>query len=665
MRFGPYEVLDELGRGGMGRVFRARHLPTGVVRALKTLDGSPDLETLERFRREGETLARAGGAGVVSIHEAGLEGRTVWFAMELMPGGSLRARLKAEERVPWREAVAIVHEVATALGRLHALGLVHRDLKPDNILFDEEGRARLADFGCVRDLTATRLTQTGTVVGTPTYMAPEQLDGRPADARSDVYGLGVVLYELVTGRRPYAQRGIRDLLEATLRGAYPRPGELVPVPAALDALIAATLAPDPGRRPAEARALAAALERLLEGGDGSTTAVSKERSRLPLVLAVAVGLSLAFAGSAALVLATRGPGGSAARPPGRGEVPGVPAVTPVPPSPDTATATVESARACAERFVAHFEEMGRNELVGVKVGVPRALATELARACTPLDDAQLAAVLAPLTSMARAWTFDRHGPPPRSPGISAAWPPLAEAVSLLARRPLLLEAIVLSFDVPHLDATCGKPLHDWADRRDAMARRVADRDPLVAALLVRDAWLHSSSFGVCPRGHGRTGIAAIESALASAEPARRAEADRESAANLKVELLVSITLLEAREHMNDAVLRHSREGLLRTLEGDPVDEGRATYFASQIVQAAIALGTTALDPELAAAFARRDVAFEAQCLRAHLARSAGDEAAVKAALAEAERLLPTRAGLNQKRSERILQQVGGKVPPPR
>src|SRR5947209_427586 len=124
---GPYVLEGELGRGGMGCVYRARHGPTGAVRAVKLLDALPDPTSQDRFRREIEALARVGGKGVVTIHESGVEGGRSFFAMELMAGGSLRARLAARGKLPWAEAAAIVRTLAATLERCHALSVIHRD----------------------------------------------------------------------------------------------------------------------------------------------------------------------------------------------------------------------------------------------------------------------------------------------------------------------------------------------------------------------------------------------------------------------------------------------------------------------------------------------------------------------------------------------------------
>src|SRR5579872_1862555 len=147
---GPYDLEDVLGR-------RA----TGTLRAVKVLDGPASGEAIERFRREAEALARVAGKGVVTVHETGLADGRAWYAMDLLPGGSLRDRLTERGRYPWREAALLVASLARTLERCHAAGIVHRDMKPENVLFDEQGNARIADFGLARDLRAATLTATG------------------------------------------------------------------------------------------------------------------------------------------------------------------------------------------------------------------------------------------------------------------------------------------------------------------------------------------------------------------------------------------------------------------------------------------------------------------------------------------------------------------------
>jgi hypothetical protein len=287
---GSYDLEAELGRGAFGRVFRARHRPTGAVRALKVVDGVPDRDTFARFEREAETLARIGGEGVVPVHEAGLEQGRHYFVMGLMPGGSLRGRLRERGSLEWREAAGIVLALARALARCHAAGIVHRDVKPENVLFDDEGRPRLADFGLVRDLHATTLTETGVAIGTPTYMAPEQLDGARVDGRADVYALGVLLHELVAGTPPFRETTSTFALLREKQGLK-RPAVGHGAPAALDDLVDRALAPKPEARIRGAAELARDLEALLSGKPVTARSRSPGLALAALVVLVAVGVT--------------------------------------------------------------------------------------------------------------------------------------------------------------------------------------------------------------------------------------------------------------------------------------------------------------------------------------------------------------------------------------
>ena len=261
---GPFELEEELGRGGSGRVFRARHRATGKLCAVKVLDAGADAESLARFAREVQVLARAGSDGVVPVLESGRDpsGR-VFYAMELMPGGSLRERLLRRGPYPWRQAAAIVASLGRTLDRCHRLGMVHRDVKPANVLFDIEDRPRLADFGCARDLAGAALTQSGTSLGTPAYMAPEQLEGQAADPRADVYALGVVLFELVKGERPYAGVTWNELLNSAQSGSRAALSDQGTVPKQLDAIVAKALRARPEARHGSAGQVAQELEALL------------------------------------------------------------------------------------------------------------------------------------------------------------------------------------------------------------------------------------------------------------------------------------------------------------------------------------------------------------------------------------------------------------------
>jgi hypothetical protein len=294
---GPYEILGELGRGGMGTVFRARHAPTGALRAVKVMNGVPDPVSIERFRREARALAKLDGRGVVTVHEMGVEGRSAYFVMDIMPGGSLRARLRAAGRLGWREAASLVAKLARTLARSHGLGLVHRDVKPDNVLFDELGEPRLADWGCVRDLGASVLTVSGASPGTTAYMAPEQHRGEKAGPAADVFALGVLLHELLTGVHPYPGAPLKAFQAALASDRVPA-SRLAATPGELDATIDHALAPDPARR-ASADELAQELEAIVKGARRRSGLRS---AAVPASIAAAI---VAAVGAGAWVATTR------------------------------------------------------------------------------------------------------------------------------------------------------------------------------------------------------------------------------------------------------------------------------------------------------------------------------------------------------------------------
>jgi hypothetical protein len=336
---GAYELLDELGRGGMGRVLRARHRATGALRAVKVIAGYVDAEALERLRREGEALARVGGDGVVPVHEAGVEKGRAFLVLGLMPGGSLRDRLRARTRLDWREASALVVTVARALARCHAVGLVHRDLKPDNVLFDDEGRPRLADFGCVRDLGAASLTGTGETLGTLAYMAPEQVDGARPTPKVDVYALGVLLHELIAGRVPFDGSPVQVMREK-LAPTRPRArlAALAGAPAALDVLVDRALAVDPTARP-DAAGLADDLDAIREGRGRASVRAAWPVALLGAVVSVVLTI-------AAVLVWSRPEADPALPPPAVVQAPPVEVSTRPPPSePERRRTLREAARA--------------------------------------------------------------------------------------------------------------------------------------------------------------------------------------------------------------------------------------------------------------------------------------------------------------------------------
>jgi len=260
-----YTILRELGHGGMATVYLADDRRHGRQVAVKVL--RPELGAMlgpDRFTREIRMAAALNHPHILPLHDSGEAGGRLYYVMPYVRGGSLRQRLAAEPQLPVDEAVRLVRQVASALAHAHAHGLIHRDIKPENILL-HEGEAMVTDFGIALAADTDpgeRLTQTGLMVGTPDYMSPEQAAGeRALDARTDVYSLGCVLYELLTGEPPHAAATPRSVIARRFSEAPPRVRHVRPaVPASVDDAIAVALALDPVDRFPSAAALGDALD---------------------------------------------------------------------------------------------------------------------------------------------------------------------------------------------------------------------------------------------------------------------------------------------------------------------------------------------------------------------------------------------------------------------
>ncbi|HEX5580075.1 MAG TPA: serine/threonine-protein kinase, partial [Gemmatimonadaceae bacterium] len=200
-----YRILRRLGSGGMAHVYYAVHERLERPLVVKVLHRTlaSEMEMRERFRREAEAAARMVHPHICSILDYGEVGDSVYIVMPYLAGGSLADRISAERTVPVPAAAAITAQVALALDFAHRRGVVHRDVKPDNILFDEDGNAVVTDFGIATARFHSRLTAHGRAMGTPHYMSPEQAMGKLVDGRSDIYGLGIVLYEMLVGFPPF------------------------------------------------------------------------------------------------------------------------------------------------------------------------------------------------------------------------------------------------------------------------------------------------------------------------------------------------------------------------------------------------------------------------------------------------------------------------------
>ncbi len=323
-RLGPYEIVAPLGAGGMGEVYRARDSRLGREVAVKVLPESvsrnPELRA--RFEREAKTVSSLNHPHICVLHDVGREGDTDFLVMELVEGETLAQRL-SRGALPLPEVVRLGGQIADALDRAHRAGVVHRDLKPGNVMVTKSG-VKLMDFGLARvagvaggaagggSLThsptvAQALTAEGTLVGTFQYMGPEQLEGKEADARSDLWALGCVLYEMATGRRAFEGKSQASLISAIMTSEPPpiatsgtRASGEAP-PAALDQLVRALLAKDPDDRVQTAHDAKLQLGWIAAGGSQAGAApVALRRPRRWLPLAGVVAVAAAFAGGALL-----------------------------------------------------------------------------------------------------------------------------------------------------------------------------------------------------------------------------------------------------------------------------------------------------------------------------------------------------------------------------
>jgi len=367
---GKYRILSAIGRGAAGTVWRAIDPVIDRTVAIKTikLDDAGDAETAEeiaRFKREAQAAGRLSHPNIVQVYDYGEQDGLAYLVMEYVEGGSLKGLIDKGERLPLKEVARVMDELLAALAHAHEKGIVHRDIKPANIMLTRSGQVKVTDFGIAR-IESSTMTQAGTVLGTPAYMSPEQFRGEPVDHRTDLYSAGVVLYQLLTGDRPF-EGTFSAIMHKALNVEPPKPSEIsLSVPPALDGVVARAMAKRPQARFASAAAFRAALAEAIRsaeqdplaaitGADRDATVIARPAAAAPAqestaasrgeaggkrgkkAAAIAGGaLGLAAAGAAAWVLLQREPAPTPAPEPQVAQAPlpaPAPVVPPIPPTP--------------------------------------------------------------------------------------------------------------------------------------------------------------------------------------------------------------------------------------------------------------------------------------------------------------------------------------------
>ncbi|MBE3100384.1 MAG: protein kinase, partial [Planctomycetes bacterium] len=265
---GRYQIIEELGRGGMGRVYKVLDKEVHAKIALKLIrpEIAADRATIERFRHELKTAREISHKNICRMYDLGRDGGTYYLTMEYVSGQDLKSMIAMSGQLGIGTAISITKQICDGLEEAHRLGIIHRDLKPQNIQIDKGGHAKIMDFGIARSLMAKGLTGAGVVIGTPQYMSPEQVEAKEVDARSDIYSLGIILYEMVTGRVPFdGDTPLSVAMKHKLE--LPRdPRELnATIPADVDRLILKCLEKDRDKRYQSAADLRVDLARIEQG----------------------------------------------------------------------------------------------------------------------------------------------------------------------------------------------------------------------------------------------------------------------------------------------------------------------------------------------------------------------------------------------------------------
>jgi serine/threonine-protein kinase len=262
-----YRVLAPIAAGGTSTVYRGLDMRLDRPVALKVMDAryAGDEQFVTRFQMEARAVARLKDAGLVAVYDQGLDARHPYLVMELIEGGTLRELLTERGPMPPHAVVAVLRPVLGGLAAAHRAGLVHRDVKPENILISDDGEVKIADFGLVRAVAAAKITSTSVILGTAAYLSPEQVRDGDASPRSDVYAVGILVYELLTGQTPFSGDSALSIAYQRLDHDVPLPGSVIAgVPAQFDELVASATARDPADRYADALEMRAELDAVAE-----------------------------------------------------------------------------------------------------------------------------------------------------------------------------------------------------------------------------------------------------------------------------------------------------------------------------------------------------------------------------------------------------------------
>lgn len=264
---GRYRVDTMIATGGMSSVYRGLDLRLDRPVALKVMESryAGDQQFLTRFQREARAVARLNDPGLVAVYDQGIEGRHPFLVMELVEGGTLRELLRERGPMPPHAVAAVLAPVLRGLAVAHAAGLVHRDVKPENVLISDKGEVKIADFGLVRAVAEAKITSTSVILGTAAYLAPEQVSTGDADSRSDVYSVGILAYELLTGVTPFTGDSALSVAYQRIDHDVPAPGTVIAgVPTQFDELVLHATARDPQRRYTDARDMADDLQDIVD-----------------------------------------------------------------------------------------------------------------------------------------------------------------------------------------------------------------------------------------------------------------------------------------------------------------------------------------------------------------------------------------------------------------